>query len=150
MYVFSIQIHSSRLIWTKVCMKHPWGQGQSKVRLPMYSIKGRSAKPSRKNRKCSYFKNCWTDLNQSWRVGGYTMRKYLLKNQNDRAVQRRVIALTLGSVGPRCEVPGSEGRSAKSRSKAPGIEMRSTELFLCLGQDRGAQCQAQRLVASFI
>ena len=103
------------------------------------TIEERTAEPSCKKRKCPYLGNRWTDFNETWRVDGYTSGSIILKNQDDQGAQRRVIALSLGSVGPRCEAPGIEGRSAKSRCEAPCIEVRSTELFLFLGLDRRAQ-----------
>ena len=60
----AIQIHSSKPIWTKVGMKHPYGQGQIKIRLLMYSVEVRSAESSRKKWKCSYHDNHWIDFNQ--------------------------------------------------------------------------------------
>ena len=62
-------------------------------------------------------------------MGGYTC--IILKNQDNRGSQRQVIALILGSLGPRPEAPGIdsmiEARNAKSTCEAPGIEGRSTE-----------------------
>ena len=46
--LFVIQIHSSQPISTKLGMKHPWGQGQSKVRLPMHSVELCSRRGTRK------------------------------------------------------------------------------------------------------
>ena len=89
-------------------------------------IETRSAELNRKKRKCPYLGNRWTDFNETWRVDGYTSGSIILKNQDDQGAQRRVIALSLGSVGPRCEAPGIEVRSAESRYEAPWIEVCST------------------------
>ena len=43
----------------------------------------------------------------------------IVKNQDNRGAQRRVIALKLGSVRSRCEAPGIEVYSAESRCEAP-------------------------------
>ena len=66
--LFAIQIHSYQSISTKLGMKHPWGQGQSKVWLLMHLVEARSAESSRKTRKCLYLGNHWTDFNQNWCV----------------------------------------------------------------------------------
>ena len=78
----------------------------------------------------------------------------IVKNQDDRGAQPRVIALRFGSVGPRRFAPGLEMRSTESRCEAPWIKVLSTELFLFLGRDRGAQYSPEpsrlRLVLEFV
>ena len=118
--VFSIPIHSSQPIWTKLGTKHPWGQGRArsccrcirlncaaavepeKMEVPisrqllyrfgpklvcgcMYYVQvsifkvammeACSTEPCRKNRKCPYLRNRWTDFNETCRVDVYSMQK---------------------------------------------------------------------------
>ena len=49
-------------------MKHPLGQGQTKVRLPMHSVEEPSAELLPLDRKCQFIRNRWTDFVQRWQV----------------------------------------------------------------------------------
>ena len=92
--VFSIQIHSSRPIWTKVSMKHPWGQGQGKVRLVLkpdhqeactrpWNLQNRNQPTcyvlNNSGFHHRFFGSHLTDFNQNWCVDRYTMQKYYCK-----------------------------------------------------------------------
>ena len=61
--------------------------------------------------------NRWTNFNQSWRVGGYTMRKSHSKRSGRSRCAASSYCLTLGSLGPRCEVPGIEAVAPSQNAK---------------------------------
>ena len=88
----AIQIHSSRPISTKVGMKHPWWQGQTKVRLLMLLVKVCSAELNRKNRKCPYLGNCRTNLTKVGVCMHAECTSIILKNQDNGGAQYQVTA----------------------------------------------------------
>ena len=64
-------------------MKHPRGQGQTKVGLPMHSAEAPSDERSGKKSKCPHLGNRCTDFNQSWHVDAYTIR--MRKNHSKKS-----------------------------------------------------------------
>ena len=82
----------------------------------MNSVEVHSAEPSRKERKCPYLGNHWTDCNQNWCVDAYTMHKFASKKS-----RRSRCAATSSDLGTPVYGKG-EMREAKSGNLVPKVE----------------------------